>query len=217
MEKINFMRRLLSSLIDKVLILVFFIIFALCISPYGIGLQLGSYYALLDEPPSSYHSHDTYKAMRHVYGSSIIYESTEKWMQCHKEIQSNPKLITPYEGETLSWDLRITGFFILINFVYYLLWEWIFRASLGKFLCGLVVVSNNNKRTTEKEVIKRCSLLLLLMIVAVGLRFTFDINYYITIILFFLIVDTSVIIKGKSLIDIMTNTFITKRRNIKLL
>ena len=50
---------------------------------------------------------------------------------------------------------------------------------------------------------------------AVGLRFTFDINYYMTILLFFLIVDTSVIIKGKSLIDIMTNTYITKRKIYK--
>lgn len=69
--------------------------------------------------------------------------------------------------------------------------------------------------TTEKEIIKRCFLLLLLMIAAVGLRFTFDINYYMTILLFFLIVDTSVIIKGKSLIDIMTNTYITKRKIYK--
>lgn len=165
MEKSKFMRRILSSLIDKVLILLVFITVALCISPYGMPSQLGSYYVLLDAPPSSYHSHDIYNAMRHIYGSSI-YESTEKWMQCHKEIQSNPDLTTPHEGETLSLDLQITGLFILVNFVYYLLWEWIFRASLGKFLCGLVVISNKNKRITEKVVIKRCSLLLFLMIVA---------------------------------------------------
>jgi len=104
---------------------------------------------------------------------------------------------------------------MLRNLGYYLLWEWIFRASLGKFLCGLTVASDNNQPTTEKEIIKRCFLLLLLMIAAVGLRFTFDINYYMTILLFFLIVDTSVIIKGKSLIDIMTSTYITKRKIYK--
>ncbi|WP_220445859.1 hypothetical protein, partial [Phocaeicola vulgatus] len=38
---------------------------------------------------------------------------------------------------------------------------------------------------------------------------------YMTILLFFLIVDTSVIIKGKSLIDIMTSTYITKRKIYK--
>ena len=38
MEKISFMRRLSSSLIDKVLILVLFIISALCISPYGMTI-----------------------------------------------------------------------------------------------------------------------------------------------------------------------------------
>lgn len=215
MEKISFMRRLSSSLIDKVLILVLFIISALCISPpYGMPSHLGSYYALLDAAPSSYPSQDTYKAMHSVYGNTI-YESTEKWVQCHKEILKKPELIAPHKGETLSWDLQITGLFIIVNFIYYLLWEWIFRASLGKFLCGLTVASDNNQPTTEKEIIKRCFLLLLLMIAAVGLRFTFDINYYMTILLFFLIVDTSVIIKGKSLIDIMTSTYITKRKIYK--
>ena len=197
MEKISFMRRLSSSLIDKVLILVLFIISALCISPYGMPSHLGSYYALLDAAPSSYPSQDTYKAMHSVYGNTIY------------------ELIAPHKGETLSWDLQITGLFIIVNFIYYLLWEWIFRASLGKFLCGLTVASDNNQPTTEKEIIKRCFLLLLLMIAAVGLRFTFDINYYMTILLFFLIVDTSVIIKGKSLIDIMTSTYITKRKIYK--
>ena len=79
MEKISFMRRLSSSLIDKVLILVLFIISALCISPYGMPSHLGSYYALLDAAPSSYPSQDTYKAMHSVYGNTI-YESTEKWV-----------------------------------------------------------------------------------------------------------------------------------------
>ena len=116
MEKISFMRRLSSSLIDKVLILVLFIISALCISPYGMPSHLGSYYALLDAAPSSYPSQDTYKAMHSVYGNTI-YESTEKWVQCHKEILKKPELIAPHKGETLSWDLQITGLFIIVNFI----------------------------------------------------------------------------------------------------
>ena len=108
---------------------------------------------------------------------------------------------------------------VLDDGVYLVIDEWLFIADRvfypGKFLCGLTVASDNNQPTTEKEIIKRCFLLLLLMIAAVGLRFTFDINYYMTILLFFLIVDTSVIIKGKSLIDIMTSTYITKRKIYK--
>lgn len=92
MEKINFMRRLSSSLIDKILILVLFIICALYISPYGMPYHLGRYYALLDAKPSSYPSQDTYKAMHSVYGDNI-YESTEKWIQSHKEISTKPELI----------------------------------------------------------------------------------------------------------------------------
>ena len=42
MEKISFMRRLSSSLIDKVLILVLFIISALCIAEFNLQMQQNS-------------------------------------------------------------------------------------------------------------------------------------------------------------------------------
>jgi len=53
--------------------------------------------------------------------------------------------------------------------------------------------------------------LFLLMMVAVGLRFIFDMNYYITIFVFFLIIDIPVFIKSESTIDIITNTHVIKK------
>ena len=213
METTAIIRRALGSLIDKVLILLFFVIAAMSISPYGMPAHLGRYYAYLDISPSSYHSHDIYEAMECVYGD-MIYRNPDKWSQYCEEILKKPELIASHKGETLSWDLRITGIFIIVNFVYYLLGGWIFHASLGKFFCGLTIVSSNSKPIRGEKVIKRCFLLLFLMILAVGLRFAFDTNYYMTVLLFILIVDTPVIIKGKSLIDMMTNTYIIKRKNL---
>jgi hypothetical protein len=214
MENVNIAQRLLSTLIDKALILVLFVMVILCISPYGMLFKLGSYYALLDERPSSYHFQDESLAMRHVYGDKVVNSSYDKWVQYAKEIQNHPDLVKPFEGETLSWDLKITGLFIVVNCGYYLLFELLFHASFGKFLCGLVVVSKDFKKSSEKEKIKRSCLLLLLMICAVGLRFAFNTNYYVTIFLFFGAVDIFVFIKGRSLIDMITNTYIVKKKSI---
>ena len=71
METTAIIRRALGSLIDKVLILLFFVIAAMSISPYGMPAHLGRYYAYLDISPSSYHSHDIYEAMECVYGDMI--------------------------------------------------------------------------------------------------------------------------------------------------
>lgn len=210
MEKIYIIKRLLSSLIDKVLILIFFVITFMCIFPYETG-KLGHYSALLDESPLSYHSQDEYLAMRGTYGDKVIYCNIEEFAQYLNNIQNQPELLKPFEGETLFRDLQITGFFIIINFIYYFLFEWIFHASLGKKMCGFAIVSRSYKKISWKEAIKRCFILLLLMLLAIYLRFLFNINYYITILLFFLIVDISVFINGKSLIDIMTNTCVVKK------
>lgn len=207
----NVVRRTFGSLIDKVLILGLFLVVLGLLSPFGAPSQLGMYCGLLNSSPSRYQSIDMIGAVRHVYGNV----PPEKLTQSYEEITQQPELVAQYGGKTLSRDLQITGIFIIVNFVYYLLWEWILSASLGKFLCGLIAVSNNNKLMTDKEVFKRSFLFLLLMVIAVGLRFILDISYYSVILLFFLIMDTSVIINGRSLIDIITNTYIIKKKNVE--
>lgn len=213
MEKMIIIQRLLGSLIDKILILILFVIVSLCISEVFFVTKVSVYTVLLDNPPSSYYMQDESSAIHAVYGNKIY--TNLDWSQYYKEIRNQPELMKRFEGKTLFLDLQITGLFILVNFAYYLLWGWIYRASLGKFLCGFIVVSKDDKKIQEKTVIKRCLLLLLLMIVAVSLRFAFDTNYYITILFFFLIVDTSVLLQGRSSIDIMTNTYVVKRKSIE--
>lgn len=56
----NVSRRILSFLIDKVLVLLLFIIIAVSISPYGAPGALGKYSALIEISPSKYYSQDLY-------------------------------------------------------------------------------------------------------------------------------------------------------------
>lgn len=64
--------------------------------------------------------------------------------------------------------------------------------------------------------IKRCSLLLLFIVLAVSIRFVFDTNYIITSILFFLIIDIPALIHGQSILDLVTNTYVVKKKTQKM-
>ena len=60
MENKNILRRTFSFLVDKVLILLFFIIIVVSISPYWAPGALGTYSAILEMSPSHYYSQDLY-------------------------------------------------------------------------------------------------------------------------------------------------------------
>jgi len=209
MKKI-LVRRLFSSIVDKSLILLSFIVICIFISPYKMPALLGSYTSQLNDSPSDYHSLAITKSVIKTYGYDI-YNNPERMRQCYDTIKDNHDLIISFENEMLFLDLFITGLFILVNLLYYIIFESIGSASLGKSLLKLVVVSGNNIEIGKKEAFKRCFLLFLLMLVAVGLRFIFDMNYYITIFVFFLIIDIPVFIKSESTIDIITNTHVIKK------
>ena len=89
MENKNILRRTFSFLVDKVLILLFFIIIVVSISPYWAPGALGTYSAILEMSPSHYYSQDLY-----------------------------------------SNDLYFTVYFIVVNFIYYLLSEFLYYAGV---------------------------------------------------------------------------------------
>ena len=171
MEK-NIIKRFISSLIDKIIILLLFITIEMCISPYSFAGTLGTYSALIEMSPSHYYSQSLY-----------------------------------------TTDSQITTLFIITNFIYYLICECTLKAALGKRLCKLTIISNySQNQITIMKAIKRNILLSLLMALAVFIRFTLDINYIIVIVAFFFILDVSVLFKGQSLIDLLTNTCVIKQK-----
>lgn len=175
MENKNILRRTFSFLVDRVLILLLFIIIVVSISPYWAPGALGTYSAILEMSPSHYYSQDLY-----------------------------------------SNDLYFTVYFIVVNFVYYLLSECWLKSSFGKYICGLIIVSKDMHKISLQVAIKRCSLLLLFIVLAVSIRFVFDTNYIITSILFFLIIDIPALIHGQSILDLVTNTYVVKKKTQKM-
>ena len=175
MENKNILRRTFSFLVDKVLILLLFIIVVVSPSPYWAAGALGTYSVILKMSPSHYYSQDLY-----------------------------------------SNDLYFTVYFIIVNFIYYLLSECWLKSSFGKYICGLIIVSKDMHKISLQSTIKRCSLLLLFIVLAVSIRFVFDTNYIITSILFFLIIDIPALIHGQSILDLVTNTYVVKKKTQKM-
>ena len=210
MKQKNLILRSLSFIIDKLMVLIVFLLVYIAIIYYGPFISLGSYYGLLGKVPSSYSFYDKCLAMEEVYGNDIFLDYKE-WAQYSKEIESQPEVLELVKGKTLNRDLLITGLLILVIFNYYLFCEWLLQASLGKKISGLVVVSEDNRKMTLGKVWERNLMLLLLMVLAVALRFVFDLSYYLTVCLFWLFTDFTVLINGRSVIDLITNTWVLRR------
>lgn len=84
MENKNVLRRMFGFLVDKVLILLFFIIVVVSISPYWAPGALGTYSAILEMSPSHYYSQDLY--LNDLYFTSyfivgfFVYYLLSEWM-----------------------------------------------------------------------------------------------------------------------------------------
>ena len=106
-----------------------------------------------------------------------------------------------------SFDLSMTFLFIILNVLYYLISEIFFGASIGKYRSnGRLIDSVFLDRISKSTAFKRAVISGLFMLLAVWLRFLFNTNYILIIILYFLIIDTPVFFRRASLIDILTKT-----------
>lgn len=210
MKQKNIMRRLLGFIIDKLLVLIIFLSVYFALICFGPFLSLGSYYALLGEKPSSYGFYDKCLAMNDVYGEEINLDYRE-WSRRSAEIENQPVILESFRGTTLNRDLLITGLLIFVVFNYYLFGEWLLQASLGKKISGLVILSEDGGKMPSGKILERNLMLLIFMVLAVVLRFVFDFSYYLTVCLFWLFVDFTVFINGRSVIDIITDTWVLRR------
>lgn len=82
---------------------------------------------------------------------------------------------------------------------------------LRKKISGLVILSEDGGKMPSGKILKRNLMLLIFMVLAVVLRFVFDFSYYLTVCLFWLFVDFTVFINGRSVIDIITDTWVLRR------
>ncbi len=200
MKSMSLFRRLLGSVIDKVLILIIFVVaFTIINGESTATYRLGTYYSIGTNSPSSY---------EFITLNSLLVIDNGWSLKYFKE--SEDDILLKYKDEDIvgmvrSFDLTITFAFIFLNILYYLLSEIFLAASVGKRIMGGQIRDDLlEDRINTSDAFKRAIIGGVLMAFAVGLRFLLDINYIIVIIAFFLIIDIFVIFKRKSLIDILS-------------
>ena len=168
------LKRLLGSLIDKLLVVLFFIIVYFSIrGSYVASGELGYFTNLL---------------VSERFGN--VYQSLDK----------------------LCLQILLT--FIICNMLYYFIAEAIFKSSIGKYVCGGVLVDGIDDSISVSKAFTRSLALGLLMVGAVITKLMFCFLSYMNIIfLFFIILDISVLYCKRSLVDIITRTYCINRKN----
>ena len=204
-KKMPLFRRFVGSFIDKVLILVIFVIGSIIISPYGAPGRLGTYNGLMNASPENYEYID--RAAMNRYGTYS--EGVSQYYQDQERLANEP----PHIGSTMELDLSITFSFILFNLLYYIIFESIISASPGKRMLGGVLLDSSDDRIGFGKALIRAICGGALMALSVYLfRFGMLMRYYVVIIVFFLIIDIPVLFSKRSLIDILTGTKYAKRQ-----
>lgn len=100
---------------------------------------------------------------------------------------------------------------ILVNFLYYLLCDLLFKASLGKRIMGCEVRKEDGTPMGWKRVFIRAGVLGLFLVLAALIQPYLNVNGWIVSVLFFIALDFTVPFKNQSLIDLGTDTIVFKK------
>lgn len=202
-KKMPLLSRFVGSIIDKVLILVIFVVGFTAISPYGAPGKMGLYTGLLNASPNTYEFID--RAQMNSYGT--YHEGVSKAYQDLERLKTEP----PHIGSTKELDMNVTYSFILLNLIYYILFESLLSASPGKRLFrGVLLDSYNEKIGYSKALLRGFYGGILMVGIYYLLHFLIGLSNIIVIIIFFLLLDLPVFFTNKSLLDIITGTYYAK-------
>ena len=109
MENKNILRRTFSFLVDKVLILLFFIIIVVSISPYWAPGALGTYSAILEMSPSHYYSQDLYSNDLYFTVYFIIVNLYNEYTSLKsRELEELPRFrVMSWQPSQLPWSASL--------------------------------------------------------------------------------------------------------------
>lgn len=204
LTKMPLFRRLIGSIIDKVLILFIFVAGYFVISPYAAPATLGTYVGLMNASPVKYEYID--KAEMNRYGT--YYDTIDKSYQDQVRLATAP----PHIGSTMETDIWITVSFVTVSILYFLLFEILFSASPGKrILGGVLLDSTNNKIGIQEAMSRLLSRGIILFLILCFFHYAGGKSIYYTIFAYYLIMDVPVFVTKRSLIDICTSTTYIKR------
>ena len=202
MNIVSLTPRMLGTIIDKVLILLLFVVVSLIFSEGHPGGGLGTFMGLLNR---DYKKIESVKTMH------------EQHVENSKFMKGNGLPVYNYKDDELDFNNtaqevfnKYLIIFILVNLVYYGISEFFFRASLGKRILKCRVCKSDGSIIDNRDVFQRLGLLATLMILSVAVEMSLNLNAYITSILFFLALDFMVFTRRQSLIDKYSDTYVLK-------
>lgn len=112
-------------------------------------------------------------------------------------------------------DHLVVYSFTILNMLYYFICELTLKASLGKYIMGGRCVDIFDNKVDMSSSFLRAIALGIFIFIAIQIRaFVTIISYTTTIIIFFLIVDISVLFRKRSLIDIVTGTYYKNAKSL---
>lgn len=204
-KKMPLFSRFVGTMIDKILILIIFVVASLAISPYGAPGRFGTYIGLRNSSPSNYEYID--KAAMNRYGT--YNEGVSQYYQDMERLDNEP----PHIGSTLELDMNITFTFIILNLIFYILFESILSASPGKrMLGGVILDSSDDKIGFGKALIRGLCGGALMAGVYFLLHLQGGLTNTVVVVVFFLLLDIPVLFTKKSLLDLCTGTTYAKRK-----
>lgn len=202
-KKMPLFSRLVGSIIDKILILLLFVVGFTIISPFGAAGKMGKYVGMLKISPNNYEYID--KAAMNRYGSYS--DGVSQYYQDMERLANDP----PHIGSTLELDMSITFTFILLNIIFYILFESTLSASPGKrMLGGLILDSANEKIGLGKALTRGLFGGALMAGTYFLLHLQGSMSNIVVVFVFFLLLDLPVLFTKRSLLDIFTGTTYAK-------
>lgn len=205
MEIVSLGQRLISTIIDKVLIAIFFVIVAFMFCSGMPGAELGHFVSQLGVEYKKIESEKT------IYEHNV---EVNNWLKenGYSEMISTDQDYEHYKTMKDVYD-KYVWMFVIVNVLYYLLCELSFKASFGKRLLKCKVKKSDGSEISNRDVFTRSGILVSLLLLAVALHMTMNINGYVTTILFFAILDFTVFTKQMSLVDKYSDTLVVKQKN----
>lgn len=195
-------KRMGATLIDKVILLVasFFLVFAISFIEYILSggydfiSKLGTFSAIFHMSTDWVYNVAVGFVMKNYPGdvpSSHLVEISS----CYTNL--------------ILIDILYVSLFALINAIYYGFFELKYKATIGKrnMKMSLIRVKNNQGYPiTPGRIMLRAAIFFTMIVFSIVFRWLSGYNYYIVIIVFFLLLDIPVLFSQKSLLDILSGT-----------
>lgn len=192
-------RRFFGSLIDKVFILIIAVMGYVACKPYAGPGDIGYFMGLMNAKPSNFEYID--KIDIDTYGNVYPGIDIEYQMKAREESD------VPYIGHTKDFDLRMCTIFIIVNVIYFILFELTLRSSPGKaMLGGKLLDKDSNKLSLWRVPLRSIIMGVLAYLLVLLFRYGCDLSYYSVTAFFFIIMDYSLFVNKRSFIDICTGT-----------